>query len=284
MCNKVSVIGTVFHRLTVIRQDGKYPNGHKAYICVCECGKETRTQLHHLRSGAVRSCGCYRRDLNLGQPSCRRAKLEGKKVGRLTVIRFLEGGKTKNGTMRWECLCECGKTTYVTSSNLTRGSTNSCGCLASEKTRSLNVLRRLRDPWEVERNSYSSGSSYRGIPFNLSTVEYQGLCTEACHYCGASPNTPPHSIVLRERGVLKNGIDRVDSAIGYERDNCVPCCPTCNKAKGVLSYSEFLNSTRRRYEHMLSLFREPDLDNAPTALTLAPGKASSKLCRNLPLL
>ena len=38
-----------------------------------------------------------------------------------------------------------------------------------------------------------------------------------------------------------NGIDRVDNTKGYQVNNCVASCFICNKAKGVMTQSEFLN-------------------------------------------
>jgi len=37
-------------------------------------------------------------------------------------------GKTKSGSYRWLCQCDCGKTTIVPSGNLVNGHTLSCGC------------------------------------------------------------------------------------------------------------------------------------------------------------
>ena len=56
--------------------------------------------------------------------------LIGKKFSRLTVVGL---GPTKNNRRTWECLCECGKTTFVQTSNLTKNKTKSCGCLQREK-------------------------------------------------------------------------------------------------------------------------------------------------------
>lgn len=36
-----------------------------------------------------------------------------------------------------------------------------------------------------------------------------------------------------------NGIDRVDSSIGYTIQNSVPCCKICNYAKHNLTLEEF---------------------------------------------
>lgn len=30
-----------------------------------------------------------------------------------------------------------------------------------------------------------------------------------------------------------NGVDRLDSSMGYTPDNCVPCCWECNNMKGA---------------------------------------------------
>ena len=45
----------------------------------------------------------------------------------------------------------------------------------------------------------------------ISESDFKDIAGRACFYCGvAGPN----------------GIDRVDSQKGYEKDNCVPCCST----------------------------------------------------------
>lgn len=61
--------------------------------------------------------------------------LTGQKFGRLTVIKQTEDYVNPNTgvhSAKWECQCECGKITNVTSGKLTSGNTKSCGCLHSE--------------------------------------------------------------------------------------------------------------------------------------------------------
>lgn len=55
----------------------------------------------------------------------------GKKFGKLTVIREIEGYKFRR--RYYECLCECGNTTIVEQSKLRTGHTQSCGCLHKER-------------------------------------------------------------------------------------------------------------------------------------------------------
>ncbi len=51
--------------------------------------------------------------------------------GRLTVQRQI--AERKFGSIQWECLCTCGKTTYVPTCRLKNGMTSSCGCLRLER-------------------------------------------------------------------------------------------------------------------------------------------------------
>lgn len=53
--------------------------------------------------------------------------LTDQKFGKVLVIRK-EGGATKQGSVKWECLCDCGKIFVTNSSSLRGGSTKSCGC------------------------------------------------------------------------------------------------------------------------------------------------------------
>ena len=55
--------------------------------------------------------------------------LQGKKFGRLTVVR-LDGLHKRN--FWWICRCECGKEKSVRTNRLTLGTTRSCGCLRHE--------------------------------------------------------------------------------------------------------------------------------------------------------
>lgn len=55
----------------------------------------------------------------------------GERYGRLVVVG--EAERTHKGRAQWACLCDCGETKIVTSENLRRGSTQSCGCLGAEQ-------------------------------------------------------------------------------------------------------------------------------------------------------
>lgn len=54
--------GQKFTRLTVIRPAEKSRTGETRWVCRCDCGKETIVQSNNLKSGLVKSCGCYRTD------------------------------------------------------------------------------------------------------------------------------------------------------------------------------------------------------------------------------
>ena len=55
--------------------------------------------------------------------------LTGQRFGKLTVIK-----KTSSNPVKWECLCDCGNTSFVATDKLTGERTRSCGCLQKEKT------------------------------------------------------------------------------------------------------------------------------------------------------
>lgn len=77
---------------------------------------------------------------------------------------------------------------------------------------------------------YAFGAYKRSLEFELTSDDVDSLITKDCDYCGISP---------------AKGIDRVDNAVGYTLENCVPCCKTCNVMKMTLSVSDFINHVRR---------------------------------------
>src|SRR5438105_12103403 len=82
--------------------------------------------------------------------------LLGQTFGLLTVRRLLtvsnQGNRGTGKATTWECVCECGKTKTVTTSNLRVGNVRSCGCLQTLKKRGAGNLR-----WKGGRFITSSG-------------------------------------------------------------------------------------------------------------------------------
>jgi len=61
--------------------------------------------------------------------------LTGQRFGRLLVVDNAPKIIRKSGTViRWNCKCECGRTTIATTQDLKRGHTQSCGCYQRQKT------------------------------------------------------------------------------------------------------------------------------------------------------
>lgn len=58
--------------------------------------------------------------------------LSGRRFGRLTILG--RAGSDERGQALWHCKCDCGNASIVTSSNLRRGNSTSCGCFRNEKT------------------------------------------------------------------------------------------------------------------------------------------------------
>lgn len=51
-----------------------------------------------------------------------------------------------------------------------------------------------------------------------------------------------------------NGVDRVDSSRGYDKENIVPCCKICNRSKSDMSESDFIAWGLRLGDHLRAKF------------------------------
>lgn len=75
--------------------------------------------------------------------------------------------------------------------------------------------------------------------FQLDLVCFAKIVQACCYYCGASPFAGPSSRTSRVTIPL-NGVDRVDSRVGYIETNVVSCCKFCNIAKRDRSAEDFI--------------------------------------------
>jgi hypothetical protein len=67
----------------------------------------------------------------------KRIDLTGNRYGRLTVLHYVE---KKSFRPRWLCKCDCGNIKETYGFSLKSGDTQSCGCLAIERTKEVNTI------------------------------------------------------------------------------------------------------------------------------------------------
>lgn len=72
-----NLVGRTFGRLLVTSQADDERNGATRWHCTCECGSYKDVRGSNLTSGAVVSCGCWRRDIQRV-----RARQRNERVGR----------------------------------------------------------------------------------------------------------------------------------------------------------------------------------------------------------
>jgi 5-methylcytosine-specific restriction endonuclease McrA len=122
---KNALVGKKFNSLTAIEPTDRRGLHREIYWRFkCDCGKTVEKNGTAVKSGKVKSCGCYRID-----------NIAGRKFDRLTVVRKTNQ-KYKNGDILWECLCDCGKTTVVNGDFLKKDGPSSCGCWRTEVNKS----------------------------------------------------------------------------------------------------------------------------------------------------
>lgn len=232
LARKVERVGQRFSRLLVVARDAPGKNGCTRWLCRCDCGKETVVTNSNLTSSQVKSCGCLASEWGRSTVVDR----VGKRYGRLVVV--ARAPERKKKLPEWVCRCDCGGTAVVSGANLESGGSKSCGCLVDEY---YSTRRRPPGVSAFNRRYYAMvrGAEKRNLVWGLTKDFVRGLIQQPCHYCGS----PPGQSIGRpdfNGEALTNGIDRIDSALGYVVENVVPCCWPCNAAKGRRTGQEFL--------------------------------------------
>lgn len=234
---KTDVVGNRYGML-VVKEITKPKNSKSRCIADCDCGNQVEVNIANLKSGNTVTCGCSHNGM-----SHRNIDITGNRYGRLVVVS--RATSTKNRT-RWFCQCDCGGTCLSTGKTLRQGKKKSCGCIKREQSREhVKVLHENRTlpAGEGARNHlmsiYRLGANRRGFEFSLTVEEFTKLTSGNCHYCGDAPSKS-HKGVTCSTVYIYNGIDRVESGVGYVAPNCVSCCTMCNRMKLTHSKSDFI--------------------------------------------
>mgnify|MGYP003371361598 CR=1 FL=1 len=131
--SKENLVGKKFNMLTVLEEfstiDSK-GRSIKKLRCQCDCGNVVEVAKSNVTRGHTKSCGCLNKNRHM-------INRTGQKFGMLTIIKELGGNKVR-------CQCDCGNVVEVAKSNVTRGNTNSCGCLKINNLKKARAMRTIK--------------------------------------------------------------------------------------------------------------------------------------------
>jgi hypothetical protein len=187
----------------------------------------------------------------------------GKKFGHLTIIEYLYSNPNK--TKKYlKCRCDCGIFCEKSWASIYNSNTASCGCMtiSYNKLNAVNIGKPAhnRKPGNEAAKKelfkrYQKGALTRELSISITFNDFLTITSKDCEYCGDPPNKRfPVKLYKgndHTRYYFYNGIDRVNPSIGYEIDNCVPCCENCNYAKSDLSRENFLLMIEKVYRHSI---------------------------------
>lgn len=171
----------------------------------------------------------------------------GQKFGRLLVVRDSGERDRLQGTVFWECLCDCGNTVNVRGTSLGNGNTRSCGCLTKERGRIwLSEIGKRNRKHGDARNEHTTRlyriwahMKYRCYGSNGKKYKYYG--GRNIRVCDEWKN----DYAVFKAWALVNGyqdyltIDRIDNEGHYEPSNCQWLTKSENTRKGNLEYQKY---------------------------------------------
>lgn len=159
----------------------------------------------------------------------------------LTVVAPSEKLSSSGGAY-WLCRCSCGAEKEVLGNSLRAGTSKSCGCQAYQRPNDPETL------YKKCFRSLKSGAMDRGFEVSLGYERFKLLIKQDCWFCGYEPydsrstySRKRYSIGIEaDYSECLQGIDRLDSSLGYTIENCVPCCSMCNRMKSDFTVEQFL--------------------------------------------
>ncbi|HEA21193.1 hypothetical protein LCGC14_2536770 [marine sediment metagenome] len=256
---KIDLTGKRFYRLVVLKEVGKDKWGKFLWLCKCDCGVEKIIIGESFVQGKTQSCGCLGRER---RSLANTGNCKGRRFGRLLALRDM--GRNKNGSVLWECLCNCGSIITTTTSQLRSGHTKSCGCLnrdkiieynKSEKHKKRTAIKNKNRKWTMESRQKSSMSklnqtkegwsgfatpTYKRIYKWLKCVvgwydDVKERDSYTCQSCGddKGSNLHSHHIISLKTIVEQNKIKSLEDAkqceILYDLGNGKALCENCHK-------------------------------------------------------
>lgn len=171
----------------------------------------------------------------------------GDRFGKLTAIEFSHR-EGKKGIAFYKFKCDCGNITVKNGTSARRGHTQSCGCNYDERwLKNINLFSKEQHKTHLF-NRYKKAAKNRNLSFNLDKEDFDKFLFNECLYCSETNSNKCTLKSIKGPIVLEyNGIDRIDSSLGYFNENCITACVDCNRSKFNYDINFFLNHVENVY-------------------------------------
>jgi hypothetical protein len=198
--------------------------------------------------------------------------ITGKTFSQLTGIKKVGHHVSTGGisSIKWLFMCDCGNERIARSNDVMMKKVKACKvCTKIKRAESSRTNGEFggksrefgfeNAAFRARASHFKAGAKYRGHEWALTPEETCEIMKRDCHYCGHPPamdydyikgRSAKHKKKLLEKNVpfmiIKfNGLDRVNSDLGYTKENSVPCCADCNFAKNDKTVEEFMEWLNR---------------------------------------
>ncbi len=204
--------------------------------------------------------------------------LTNQRFGRLIVISRGEnkiyGNNKRRTRIRWNCLCDCGKTTLVSANKLASGRTQSCGCLRTELIVNRRSTHKLSDSlfykiWRAIKNRClrEKDQAYKDYGGRGITVCKEWLSFENFR----DDMYESYLNHAEEFGERNTSIDRINNNGHYCKENC----------KWATRLEQANNTRRNRYFEAISPDGEKYIARSQSLFAKEHGLTRRSICHVL---
>lgn len=152
-------------------------------------------------------------------------------------------GKDTGNSTKWDFLCPyCMKTFVAPTTNFKKS--KSCYNCRGKVLRSHDE----KTTWDYLYHVVKGRKVSKEKGFGLTKECFKAVSQMNCYYCGSEP-TITRGYKKWHKPILINGLDRIDSSMGYFDNNVVSCCKYCNVAKLDRTEEEFISWIRLLARH-----------------------------------
>lgn len=229
------------------RTETKSKCGSHIWALKCICGSVIfASSTRFTQKWPIYSCGCKKK-VNTGRREAKDLSQYRNKMA--TAIEPTTKRQKDSGYVIWKLKCDCGVIFERPARMLIMGYTKSCGCTLFRKKLGRPRIQNNGAYVNSIMGHYRYSAKTRNLPFHLTKKEFKSLIEGHCFYCNEAPID--RKIKNLSGTYAWNGIDRLDSSIGYFKTNAVSSCAKCNLIKGSYHFDDFKIWIKKVHDNLL---------------------------------